>query len=60
MSLEQRTAISRKGGKAVDPDKRSFAKDRNLAASAGRLGGQQSRGGGRPKSAPELFTEEES
>jgi general stress protein YciG len=47
MSPEQRREIARKGGASVDPSKRSFAKDRDLAASAGRKGGEASRGGGR-------------
>lgn len=39
MSLEKRTAIARLGGAGVASDNRSFAKDRVLAANAGRLGG---------------------
>jgi general stress protein YciG len=49
MSVEQRTAISRLGGAAVPANKRSFSQDRDLAASAGAVGGLKSRGGGRPK-----------
>jgi uncharacterized protein len=52
MSPEKRRAIARKGGAAVHPSLRSFAKDRALAARAGALGGANSRGGGRRK--PEL------
>jgi general stress protein YciG len=33
----------------VPGEKRSFAKDRDLAASAGRKGGEASRGGGRSR-----------
>lgn len=40
MSLEKRTEIARKGGASVPSAKRSFAKDRDLAASAGRKGGE--------------------
>jgi len=47
MSPERLREIARKGGASVSPDNRSFAKDRNLAASAGKKGGQNSRGGGR-------------
>lgn len=49
MSKEKRTAIARKGGSSVPAAKRSFAKNRDLAASAGRKGGEASRGGGRKK-----------
>lgn len=49
MSPEKRLEIARKGGAAVPADKRSFSKDKALAADAGRKGGEASRGGGRPK-----------
>lgn len=49
MSPEKRRAIAAKGGAAVPPDKRSFSTTPGLAESAGTLGGQASRGGGRPK-----------
>jgi general stress protein YciG len=49
MSPEKRREISRLGGASVPGDKRSFAQDRDLAASAGRKGGEASTGGGRPK-----------
>lgn len=49
MSLEKRTEIARKGGMSVPADKRSFSQDRDLAASAGRKGGESSHGGGRKK-----------
>ncbi|MDP1873968.1 general stress protein [Phenylobacterium sp.] len=47
MNPERRREIARKGGASVPGEKRSFAKDRDLAASAGRKGGEASRGGGR-------------
>jgi general stress protein YciG len=47
MSPERRREIARKGGASVPSEKRSFAKDRDLAASAGSKGGVASRGGGR-------------
>lgn len=52
MSKEKRTAIARKGGSSVPGEKRSFARNRELAATAGRKGGEASRGGGRPKHDP--------
>jgi uncharacterized protein len=48
MSEEERREIARKGGQSVPPEERSFSKDRDLAAEAGRKGGQES-GGGRNK-----------
>lgn len=39
MDPEKRREIARKGGAAVPADKRSFAKDRELAALAGAIGG---------------------
>lgn len=51
MTPERRTEIAKKGGGSVPAEKRSFTKDRELAARAGRLGGEASRGGGRPKMA---------
>lgn len=51
MSVERRREIARMGGAAVLAKNRSFAKDRDLASSAGRKGGEASRGGGR-KPAP--------
>lgn len=47
MSAERRREIARKGGASVPSEKRSFAKDRDLAASAGRKGGEASKGSGR-------------
>lgn len=49
MSPEKRREIARKGGASVPADKRTFSKDKDLAASAGQKGGSSSRGGGRPK-----------
>lgn len=40
MTPAQRRAIASKGGKAVPPEKRTFAKNPALAAAAGRIGGQ--------------------
>lgn len=39
--------IARLGGAAVPAEKRSFSKDRDLAAEAGAEGGRNSKGGGR-------------
>jgi hypothetical protein len=47
MSPERRREIARKGGASVPSEKRSFAKNRDLAKSAGSKGGTASRGGGR-------------
>lgn len=46
---ERMAEIARKGGASVPSDKRSFALNRDLAVSAGRTGGEASRGGGRAK-----------
>jgi general stress protein YciG len=43
MDPERRREIARKGGASVPSEKRSFAKDRDLAANAGRKGGSSSR-----------------
>jgi general stress protein YciG len=48
MDPERRKEIARKGGASVPGEKRSFTRDRDLAANAGRKGGSSSRGGGRP------------
>ena len=45
MDDEKQRDIARKGGQSVDPADRSFAKDHELAAEAGRRGGQSSHGG---------------
>ncbi|MDP2358223.1 MAG: general stress protein [Beijerinckiaceae bacterium] len=39
VSPEKRRDIARKGGQAVKPENRAFAKDKELAAEAGRKGG---------------------
>jgi general stress protein YciG len=48
MSPERRREIAAKGGASVPADKRAFATDRELASTAGRRGGKNSRGP-RPK-----------
>ena len=40
MSAEKQLEAARKGGASVRPENRSFARDRDLAASAGRKGGE--------------------
>jgi general stress protein YciG len=47
MSPEKRKEIARKGGAAVKAENRSFSQNRDLAAAAGRKGGETSHGGGR-------------
>ena len=42
MDADRQREIARKGGRSVAPEQRSFAKDRSLAAEAGRRGGQAS------------------
>lgn len=49
MTPERRREIARKGGASVPGEKRSFAMDRDLAAQAGRKGGEASCGGGRTR-----------
>lgn len=51
MSPDRRREIARKGGASVPSEKRSFAKDRDLAASAGYKGGK-ARQSGRTPSVP--------
>lgn len=46
---EQRKAVAAAGGRAVKPHNRSFSQDRDLAAAAGKKGGTNGHGGGRPK-----------
>jgi general stress protein YciG len=50
MSEEKRKAIASKGGQSQGKDNNpgNFANDRSKAAAAGRVGGQNSHGGGRP------------
>lgn len=49
LTPERRTEIARLGGAGVPADKRSFSRSAELAASAGRVGGQNGHGGGRLK-----------
>jgi uncharacterized protein len=53
MDKERQREIARKGGASVPDDKRSFSQDRDLAASAGRKGGEASHGGGRRRNPTE-------
>ena len=39
MDADRRREVARKGGASVPADKRSFTRDRDLAANAGRKGG---------------------
>jgi general stress protein YciG len=48
MSAERRREIASKGGASVPDEKRTFSKDKVLAAEAGRKGGNRSRRGVRP------------
>lgn len=53
MDPERQRAIASKGGSSVPPQKRPFAQNHDLAASAGRKGGENSHGGRGHKSQPE-------
>ena len=44
MNPERQREIARKGGESVPNEKRSFSQDRELAAQAGRKGGEASQG----------------
>ena len=46
MNTERQRQIASMGGKAVPDEKRSFSQNPELAAEAGRKGGQASHGGG--------------
>lgn len=48
MDPAKQREIARKGGSSVPDEKRSFSQDRDLAARAGKRGGEGSHGGGRP------------
>ena len=48
MDATRQREIASKGGQSVPQEKRSFSQDRELAAQAGRKGGQNSRGGRNP------------
>lgn len=45
MDEQKQREIAAKGGSSVPGDERSFSKDRELAAQAGRKGGEHSHGG---------------
>ena len=45
MDEDKQREIARKGGESVPDEKRSFSRDHQLAAEAGREGGRQSGGG---------------
>ena len=47
MDAARQREIASKGGQSVAAEKRSFSQNRDLAAQAGRKGGQASHGGGR-------------
>ena len=49
MDPKKQRAIARKGGQSVPPESRSFSKDRELASSAGRKGGERSHGSSRSR-----------
>ena len=55
MSPERRREIASMGGKAQPPEKRSFSKNRELAAAAGYKGGRSIRAGKRTFSRDPLF-----
>ncbi|HEY2662542.1 MAG TPA: general stress protein [Caulobacteraceae bacterium] len=52
MDKARQREIARKGGASVPDEKRSFSQDRDLAAAAGRKGGEASHGGGRRRATP--------
>ena len=49
MDPERRREVARKGGASVPAQKRSFALNKELAATAGRKGGEAGSGVGRPR-----------
>jgi len=53
MDAARQREIASKGGQSVPQEKRSFSQDRELAAQAGRKGGQNSRGGRTNEQAPD-------
>jgi general stress protein YciG len=55
MDDEKQREIARKGGESVPRDERSFSKDHELAARAGKKGGQES--GGNFKNNPQRAAE---
>ena len=54
MDPARQREIARKGGASVPDEKRSFSQDRDLAATAGRKGGEASHGGGRVSRSADL------
>ena len=50
MDPQRQREIARKGGESVPNEKRSFSQDRELAAQAGRKGGEASQGARRKSS----------
>lgn len=56
MDPERRREIARKGGSNIPAEKRSFARDRALAAAAGKKGGMasQAKRPGEPASEPQV------
>ncbi len=57
MDPAKQRAIASKGGSSVPPEKRPFAQNHRLAAEAGRKGGENSHGGRKTSSAPEVSPE---
>jgi general stress protein YciG len=53
MNPDRQREIASKGGQSVAAEKRSFSQNRDLAAQAGRKGGQASHGGGRGRRSDE-------
>lgn len=53
MDKARQREIASKGGQSVSAEKRSFSQNRDLAAQAGRKGGQASHGGGRIRQSDE-------
>ena len=51
MDPAKQRAIASKGGSSVPAEKRPFAQNHQLAAAAGRKGGENSHGGRKPASA---------
>ncbi|MBV8576111.1 MAG: hypothetical protein JOZ58_13890 [Acetobacteraceae bacterium] len=53
MDPAKQREIASKGGSSVPPEKRPFSQNHQLAAEAGRKGGEHSHGGRRRPGAPE-------
>ena len=58
MNQERQRQIASMGGKAVPDEKRSFSQNPELAAEAGRKGGQASHGGGASSAAADAHAKE--